>query len=417
MTSSLFQREFWGKAVILACALLLFSFPLLAVQALSRDDITLLLIGGASSQKMITMVVERGVNFRMTPELVKKFRKLGASKELIQALEKASMNVFPAEGPAPQAAPSPPEQPRAKAPLSPVDKRVKEAIGGPSRASTPASGSASQSEASAGHPPVLGKESKKTAPPPDLSDPSPAQIQNIIQEFTAKETLFKEARDNYTYHQINKVETLDADGNPDGYWEQDWDILYDNSGNRIEKVTYAPADTLKRVGITEQDIDAMRNIQPFVLTTSELPEYQIKYLGHVVLDKLTTYVFSIRPKVIEKHHQYFDGVVWVDDHDLQIVKTEGRQVPQVISGSNQNLFPRFSTWRQQIDGKFWFPTFTMADDTLYFSTAPVHIKEVIRYTDYKQFRSTSTIKMVGIEKTPNSRKPAQSSSTKDSSQH
>jgi len=82
----------------------------------------------------------------------------------------------------------------------------------------------------------------------------------------------------------------------------------------------------------------------------------------------------------------------VDDRDLQIVKSEGKQVPEVNNKKGQeNLFPRFTTYREQIDGKYWFPTFTMADDTLYFSNGPVHIKEILRYTNYKQFKAGSRI--------------------------
>jgi hypothetical protein len=221
----------------------------------------------------------------------------------------------------------------------------------------------------------------------DLTDPSPDQIQKIIQEFAAKEKLFKEARDNYTYHQINKVEELGPDNEIGGVYEQEWDILFDDSGRRIERVTYAPADTLKKIILTEEDLTSFRNTQPFVLTTDELPEYEIKYLGHVKVDEITAYVFSIRPKEIQKGHQYFQGVVWVDDQDLQIVKSEGKPVPELHTKKGENLFPRFTTYREQIDGKYWFPTYTMADDTLYFSTGGVHIKEVLRYTDYKQFKS------------------------------
>ena len=222
----------------------------------------------------------------------------------------------------------------------------------------------------------------------DLSDPSPDQIQRIIQEFAAKEKLFREARDNYTYHQINKVEELGPDNEVTGVYEQEWDILFDDSGKRIERVTYAPADTLKKIIMTQEDLTSFRNTQPFVLTTDELPEYEVKYLGHVKVDELTAYVFSIRPKEIQKGHQYFQGVVWVDDQDLQIVKSEGKPVPELLHTKHgENLFPRFTTWREQIDGKYWFPTYTMADDTLYFSNGPVHIKEILRYTDYKQFKS------------------------------
>jgi hypothetical protein len=115
------------------------------------------------------------------------------------------------------------------------------------------------------------------------------------------------------------------------------------------------------------------------------------------VDEITAYVFRIRPKEIQKGRQYFQGEVWVDDRDLQIVKTNGRQVPQEKKSSGkENLFPRFTTWREQIDGKFWFPTYTMADDTLYFSQGPsVHLKEVVRYTDYKQFKSA--VRITGVE--------------------
>jgi len=209
------------------------------------------------------------------------------------------------------------------------------------------------------------------------------------------------ARDNYTFHQINKVQELGPDGEVTGQFQQDWDILYDDNGQRIERVTYAPLDSLKQIILTEQDYDAFRQINPFVMTTDELPDYDVQYRGHVKVDQITAYVFSIRPKVIQKGRQYFQGMVWVDDRDLQIVKSEGKQVPEIRTKNNENLFPHFTTWREQIDGKFWFPTFTLADDTLYFTSAPVHIKEVIRYTDYKQFKTSVKTRVIGVVNNPN----------------
>src|SRR5207244_9662816 len=141
----------------------------------------------------------------------------------------------------------------------------------------------------------------------------------------------------------------------------------------------------------------MRNIQPFVLSSDELPEYDIKYLGHVKVDEISAYVFSIRPKELKKGRQYFQGTVWVNDRDLQIVKSEGKNVPELKTKKGENLFPRFTTYREQIDGKFWFPTYTFADDKLYFSAGPVHIKEIIRYTDYKQFKSK--VRIIGVTPT------------------
>jgi hypothetical protein len=358
-----------------------------ADQPLSADDITLLLLAGSPTQKIITLVEQRGINFKMNPDLAKKFHDAGASDDLIEALTKAGLQAKAApSGPAVSApAPAPSQQtPSVNAPppnskSAEVDRKVAETINSLSDKPTVQTTNAGAALASA--------TSAKPAPGKDLTDPSPGQIQQIIHEFAGKEKLFKEARNNYTYHQINKVQELGPENEVEGVYEQEWDILFDDSGKRIERVTYAPADTLKRIIVTQEDLNSMRTIQPFVLTTDELPEYEIKYLGHVKVDQITAYVFSIRPKEIQKGHQYFQGVVWVDDQDLQIVKSEGKTVPELKTKKGENLFPRFTTWREQIDGKYWFPTYTMADDTLYFSSGPVHIKQILRYTDYKQFKS------------------------------
>ena len=396
------------------------SYARSAAKALSADDVTLLLIGGSSPQKMIALIQERGIDFKLDPELAKQFYQDGATDDVIDALQKASRNVKTAPaspGPKEPTPPAPPSSGPGEEPLPPPKT--------PAAATHPAlsagsSGSSSSPSPAVGHPkavppsappssasPASANPTSKPAPPVNnapLPDPSPADIQHIIQTFAAKEQLFKEARDNYTYHQINRVETLDADSQVTGVWEQDWDILFDNNGQRIERVTYAPESTLKNLMVTEQDLDSLRSIQPFVLTTADLPEYDIRYLGHVRIDYITAYVFSVRPKIIKKGREYFNGVVWVDDHDLQVVKAEGRTVPQLRGKNGQNLFPRFSTWRQQIDGKYWFPTFTKADDTLYFDSGPVRIREIIKYTDYKQFKSKVRILTATPVDQPNSSK-------------
>ena len=228
-----------------------------------------------------------------------------------------------------------------------------------------------------------------------LETPSPDRIQGIIQEFARKEKLFKDARNTYAYHQLNKVQQLNVDGNVVGSFEQDWDILYDDSGQRIEKVTYSPLPTLKNISVTQEDLDSMRSVQPFVLTADDLPDYLVEYLDHVKLDEISAFVFRVRPKELKKGRLYFQGTVWVDDRDLQIVKSEGKTVPEGRPKKGQfNLFPRFTTYREQIDGKFWFPTYTMADDTLYFPSGPVRVKQIIRYTEYKQFKASSSFRIV-----------------------
>ncbi len=233
--------------------------------------------------------------------------------------------------------------------------------------------------------------------PLDTSPPKGVSPEEIIRRFAAKEKEFKLAREQYTYRQSVKVQTLDDDGTPDGEYEMVFDVLFDNNGRRTQQVVYAPQSTLTRVGMTSEDLNDIENLLPFVLTSDEIPEYNILYVGQQQEDELHTYVFDVAPKKVEKDKRYFQGRIWVDDHDFQIVKTEGITLPQIRKKNNENLFPKFTTWREQIDGKYWFPTYTRADDTLHFSTGDVRIREIVKYENYKRFGSNVRITYEGQE--------------------
>ena len=157
-----------------------------------------------------------------------------------------------------------------------------------------------------------------------------------------------------------------------------------NSGScgwvAVEAVAEAPED--------EQDL---RNVQPFVLTTQDIPKYHVRYLGQQNADEIPCYVFAVKPKKLEPGQRYLQGMIWVNDRDLQIVKSYGRGVG-LLKRNSDNQFPKFETYRQQIDGKYWFPVYTEANDTLFFETGPQRIRMVVRYDDYKQFKSESQIK-------------------------
>jgi hypothetical protein len=251
-----------------------------------------------------------------------------------------------------------------------------------------------------------GESELNSAPPTGMS------VDQIIQQFAAKESEFAKARENYTWHQSVKVEELDGD-TVGGTREQESDILFDDNGKRIEKVTFAPQVSLQKITWTNQDEDDLRQRMPFTVTTETLPEYNIKYVGQQHEDELNTYVFDLSPKTMEKNKRYFEGRIWVDDHDLQIVKTFGKSVPDIKNkGDNENLFPKFTTWRTQVDDRYWFPAYTLVDDTLHFKTGDVHIRQVVKYTNYKRFGSKSKIIFDGQEvkrdpNAPNQQQPDQ----------
>ena len=226
----------------------------------------------------------------------------------------------------------------------------------------------------------------------EISSEAPAlPVEQIIERFAAREAEFKRERDNYTYTQTFVIETIDYDGRPDGEYRMTSDVVFTPAGKRYEKIVYAPPPTLKRISLSPQDLDDLEHVQPFVLITEELPKYEVRYVGRQRVDELNTYVFDVAPKKIEKNQRYFEGRIWVDDTDLEIVKTDGKAVPDIVKKGNENVFPRFVTYRENIEGHYWFPTYTHADDTLRFSSGPVRIRMTVRYENYKRFGATIKI--------------------------
>lgn len=221
--------------------------------------------------------------------------------------------------------------------------------------------------------------------------PSGITPEEIIRKFAAREKEFKEAREKYTYRQYVRVQTIDEKALPDGEYRQTTDILFSDKGKRIENVVYAPVSTLKRISMTQEDFDDLEHRMPFVLTSDEINEYDILYIGRQHIDELNTYVFDISPREMKKGKRYFQGRIWVDADDFQIVKTKGKNVPDIRGKGQENLFPAFTTYREQIDGKYWFPTYTYADDTLHFSGNDVRMKMTVMYKDYKRFKTKTKI--------------------------
>jgi hypothetical protein len=238
--------------------------------------------------------------------------------------------------------------------------------------------------------------------PLENAQPKGVTPEEIITHFAAREKLFKEARDHFTFRQDIKVQTRDGE-TVTGEYHEVFDVLYDDKGHRMENVVFAPPSTLEQggLGLDEGDIQDFKNRLPFVLTTEEVPEYNILYVGQQTEDQLHCYVFDIAPKQIVGKKRYFQGRIWVDDQDFQIVKTYGQAVPEIKDtkkkGKEEHLYPKFTTWRQQVDNQYWFPTYTRADDTLHFNTGDIHIREIVKYEDYKRFGSNVRILYQGKE--------------------
>ena len=246
--------------------------------------------------------------------------------------------------------------------------------------------------------------------PVDTSAPTMAP-DKIVQQFAAKESEFRHALDNYTYQRDVRIQTINEDGKVDGEYRQVVQITFDTNGRKSEHVTFAPANTLERIQMSPADVSDIEQRLPFVLTTEDVGQYNMSYVGRQKVDEVDCYVFDVAPKVMEKGKRYLKGRIWVDQKDLQIVITSAKNVPDDMRKGHEDLSPPFTTYREQVDGKYWFPVYTKADAELHFSggsgymSQDVHIRQIVHYSDYKQFRSTVKLIFEGQDVTNNPGQP------------
>lgn len=222
---------------------------------------------------------------------------------------------------------------------------------------------------------------------------SRSEIDRIIRAFTAKETDFRRALGNYAFKRDAVVQTIGAGGQISGEYHRVSQFSLDDKGELYEKITFFPQPTLTEITFTQEDLEDLGGVQPFALEASRINQYDFTYVGKERIDELDLYVFDVAPKVLPKRvsERFFKGRVWVDDQDLQIVKVRGKGVPE-----GDQRFPTFETYRQQIDGRYWFPTYTSADDELVFDNGQVvRLRMLVRYTDFKRFGSE--VKIIEVD--------------------
>lgn len=224
--------------------------------------------------------------------------------------------------------------------------------------------------------------------------PSEAEVDRIIKAFTAKEAQFRQALIQYSFKRDAVLQSLGMGGQITGEYHRVSYFTFDDQGGRYEKISYFPMPSFQ--GVTQEDLDDLGGIQPFALDPSKIPQYDFKYIGKEKIDELNLYVFDVSPKVKpdpkKTKERFFIGRVWVEDQDLQIVKTKGKGVPE----TKINKFPIVETYREQIDGRYWFPTYSYADEELLFENGePLHIRMKVRYSDFEPARAR--VKIIEID--------------------
>ena len=214
----------------------------------------------------------------------------------------------------------------------------------------------------------------------------------IIRAFTAKEVEFRQALNSYSFKRDALIQKLGMGGQVAGEYHRVSTFTFDDQGNRYEKISYFPMATLPEV--TSEDIDDLGGVNPFALEPSKISQYDFRYVGKEKIDELNLYIFDVTPKVIPKNikERLFTGRVWVDDQDLLIVKTKGKGVPE----DKNNKYPVVETYRENIDGRYWFPAYSYADEELIFDNGnALHIRMKVRYMDFTPARATLKVTEVG----------------------
>jgi hypothetical protein len=218
---------------------------------------------------------------------------------------------------------------------------------------------------------------------PSVPHPGPPPIpeQEIIRRFAANEDAAKKVYDSYDFMQTIRIEEL---SNPGGKFTVTGEQYTRPDGQRFWRVVKPVESTLKLTHYSFEDVRTIMTLPTFFLTSDQIANYDFLYAGQQKLDELNTYVFQVKPKELSRQQRFFQGVVFVDDHDLAIVETYGKFVTEVPDEGTKLPFSLYETFRENFQDKYWLPTYTTSDDFLDAAdNEQFQLRLVMRSTDFK----------------------------------
>lgn len=243
---------------------------------------------------------------------------------------------------------------------------------------------------------VHGAQQGPIAPPPehrvtrignDTAPEAPPSLPEaeIIKHFAQKEDEYLVARTHFTYRRTVRIQEFGPDGRPAGEYVMVTEPARDVDGKYFEKVVERPHSTLLHLYLKTEDLESLNHVPLFPLTTGQLSKYDLKFLGRELVDEVDCYIFQAKPRGVERTKAYFDGIVWVDAKYLEVVKTYGKWVTDLgeMHSLSGKTFSLFETYRENVEGKYWFPDYARSDDTLRQKDVEIPVRVVIKWTDFK----------------------------------
>jgi hypothetical protein len=232
--------------------------------------------------------------------------------------------------------------------------------------------------------PAEGHDVRRLGTEPEPAAPPSLPPDEIIRRFSAKEDQFIAARPNYGYRKTVRIDEFGEDGKPAGQFLMVTEATRAANGQVVNKVVQKPQSTLHYFNLESEDVRELDRIPAFPLTTTQLAKYDLKYIGEEQVDEVDCYIFKVKPKALDRTHAYLDGLVWVDTKYVEVVKTYGRWVNELGEVRSATLpFTLFETYRENVDGKYWFPNYARSDDVLHLKEVSVPVRLVIKWTEFK----------------------------------
>jgi hypothetical protein len=221
---------------------------------------------------------------------------------------------------------------------------------------------------------------------PEPEAPPSLPPAEIIQAFSKKEELYQSTRPLYTYRKTIRIQEFGPDGKPTGEFDATYDAVRSADGKLYEKAAAAPETSLVYLPFEPEDAQFLTRIPAYPVTASQLSKYNIQYLNTEKVDEVDCYIFQVSPRTLERQHPLFDGIIWVDQKYLEVVKTYGKWITDLGEVHPPSLpFGIFETYRENVDGKYWFPDYARADGTYKMKDREIPIRVTIKWTNFKPF--------------------------------
>jgi hypothetical protein len=220
---------------------------------------------------------------------------------------------------------------------------------------------------------------------PEAEAPPSLPPEEIIRRFSQKEDEFLAERSRHTARKSIRLQELGADGKVSGEFFRVTETAPGSDGRLVTKTIENPQSTLQHAFLAPEDLAALDHIPAFPLTTSQLPKYEVKFIGSEQVDEIDCYIFQVKPRTLELTRGLFDGIIWVDAKYLEVVKTYGKWVTERGDAPilPQYPFALFETYRENVDGKYWFPNYSRSEDTVHLKDQEMNVRLIIKWSDFK----------------------------------